>query len=144
MTKKTIKINNDKSEEGNEKESLQERYMELQMLDQQIRQLQKYLQSFDQQLVEIKSVIVAIKDFGSLKKGDVILAPIANGVFVKARLEDASHLRINVGSNVVVTKSINEAVSLLEAQEKEIVQYRSETLANMEEFMKRLEGLQSD
>jgi prefoldin alpha subunit len=142
MAKRTVKIEGN-NKKGNDS-SMQEKYIELQMLDQQVKQLQKYLQSFDQQLLEIRSVIGSIHEFSKLKVGSKIFAPIANGVFIKAKLEDSSELRVNVGNNVVVTKTVGEAIKLLEDQEKEIVQYRSETMANLEDLLRKLEDIQAE
>jgi prefoldin alpha subunit len=146
MAKRTIKIENgsNKRDDNKKKASAQERYIELQMIDQQVKQLQKYLQAFDQQLVEIRSVVGAVQEFSKLKKGSMIFAPISNGIFIKAKLEDNESLRVNVGNNVVVTKTADEAIALLQSQEAEIVQYRSETVANMEQMLKKLEELQAD
>jgi prefoldin alpha subunit len=140
------KIEGNKANEshGNKTESKQNKYVQLQMVDQQARQLQQYLQTFDQQLLEIRSVITSLNEFAKLKKGDSILAPIANGIFVKAKLEDSHEVRVNVGNNTVVTKTIEGAVKMLEGQEAEINQYRSDVLAKFDELLKQAEALQKE
>ena len=124
-------------------EEKQQKYLQLQMLDQQIKQVQQYLQTFDQQLVEIRNVISSLKELSKLKKGDQILAPLASGIFVKAKLEDNNEVRVNVGTNIVVTKNIEDAVKMLQEQEAEITQYRSDTLVKFDELIKQAEALQS-
>ncbi len=121
---------------------MKEKYMQMQMIDQQIQGLQKYMETFDQQLVDIKSLVDSIKEFSQLKKGDEILAPIASGVFLKAKLEDNSELLVNVGNGVVVNKTIAETIALLQSQEKELLSYRSETTVQLEALMKEAEKLQ--
>jgi prefoldin alpha subunit len=140
------KIEGNKANESheNKRESKQDKYVQLQMVDQQARQLQQYLQTFDQQLLEIRSVITSLNEFAKLKKGDSILAPIANGIFVKAKLEDSHEVRVNVGNNTVVTKTIEGAVKMLEGQEAEINQYRSDVLAKFDELLKQAEALQKE
>ncbi len=124
-------------------EEKQQKYLQLQMLDQQIKQVQQYLQTFDQQLVEIRNVISSLKELSKLKKGDQILAPLASGIFVKAKLENNNEVRVNVGTNIVVTKNIEDAVKMLQEQEAEITQYRSDTLVKFDELIKQAEALQS-
>jgi len=131
-------VENKKKEEN----AKQTRYLQLQLLDQQIKQIQQYLQTFDQQLIEIRNVINSLREFSELKKGDQILAPIASGIFVKAKLEDNNEVRVNVGSNTVVTKTIEQAIEMLRGQEAEITQYRSETLVKFDELVKQAEALQ--
>ena len=123
-------------------EEKQKKYVQLQLLDQQIRQVQQYLQTFDQQLVEIRDVITSLKELSKLKKGDLILAPMASGIFVKAKLEDNDEVRVNVGTNTVVSKSVDDAVKMLKEQEAEITQYRSDTLVKFNELIKQAEALQ--
>lgn len=134
----------DNESHENRKENEQNRYIQLQMVDQQARQLQQYLQTFDQQLLEIRSVITSLNELAKLKKGDSILAPIANGIFVKAKLENSQEVRINVGNNTVVTKTIGSAIKMLEGQEAEINQYKSDVLAKFDELLKQAEALQKE
>ena len=88
-------------------------------------------------------IIDFAKELSKLKKGDTMLAPLASGIFVKAKLEDNKEVRVNVGSNTVVTKSVEDAVKMLQEQEAEITQYRSDTLVKFEELVRRAEALQS-
>ena len=131
----------EKQEENKEQE--QNKYLQLQMLDQQIKQVQQYVQRFDQQLVEIRNVIGSLKELSGLKKGESILAPLASGIFIKAKLEDSNEVKVNVGSDTVVTKSREDAVKMLEEQESEISQYKSDTMARFNELIKKAEELQS-
>ena len=135
-------VNMTKKNDSKEEEK-QQKYLQLQMLDQQIKQMQQYLQTFDQQLVEIRNVITSLKELSKLKKGDQILAPLASGIFVKAKLENNNEVRVNVGTNTVVTKSVENAVKMLQEQEAEITQYRSDTLVKFNEIIKQAEALQS-
>ncbi|MBN1793229.1 prefoldin subunit alpha [Candidatus Woesearchaeota archaeon] len=129
------------NESSGASDGFQDKYFKAQMLDQQVKQMQKYIEAFDQQLVEIRNLVSAIKEFSSLKKGTKIYAPLANGIFVKATLEDASEVAVNVGAGVVVKKTMPEAIKLLETQESELVQYRSETMTQVESLMKQAEEI---
>ncbi|MBN2459731.1 prefoldin subunit alpha [Candidatus Woesearchaeota archaeon] len=130
-------------EKADESKSMQEKYFQLQMIEQQSKQLQQYLQVFDQQLAEIRNIVSALNELSGLKKGDTLLAPISNGIFVHAKLEDNKEVRVNVGAGTVVTKPIPDAIKMLESQESEIAQYRSDTMAKLEELMKHAEELQA-
>jgi prefoldin alpha subunit len=140
MSKKKEVSTDNEPESMDEAQGLQEKYMQMQMYDQQMRQLQKYIETFDEQLIGVRNLIDAVNEFGTLKKGDLINAPLANGVFVKARLEDSQHLLVNVGNGVVVSKTIPEVVTMLEGQEAEVKQFKAETTKQMEALMKILDG----
>ena len=128
----------EKKEKSSQQE-MQEKYMKAQMLEQQYKQLQKYLDTFDEQVASIRALVEALGEFSGLKKGDRILAPLTNGIFIRATLDTSSELLINVGQNTIVAKTVPEAVKMLEGQEAEVRKYRAETMKQLEELMRQLE-----
>ena len=54
----------------------------------------------------------SLDDFSSLKKDSETLTTIANGIFAKSKITDTKELLVNVGSNVVVKKSIPESCNV--------------------------------
>ena len=120
MKKKEIKANEKIEIDQSKKEELQQRYIELQLLNQQIVQLQKQLTLIDQQaveLVELKSNLDEVVGIGAERD---ILFPIGAGVFLKGRLTNTKEALINVGNGVVLQKDIFNA--------KEIVSERIDEL----------------
>jgi len=101
-------------------EKLNDMYTRLQMIDQEIKQIQAQMQALEQQMQDIAGVVEALNDLGKVKQGNELLIPVAGGIFVKAKLEDPSHLLINVGASVNVKKSLPEVVSMIESQAKEL------------------------
>ena len=97
-------------------EELQQKYIQLQLLDKQIRELQQQIQLFDSQAAEIQSIIASIGEFKDVSKGTEILVPISSGIFARAKLEENKDLLMNVGSNVVVNKNFDDAKKLLSDQ----------------------------
>ena len=89
--------------EENQKE-LQKMYLELQLLDEQMKQIQKQITMLDEQLVELNNTIQALDDFNKTSVGSNILVPLSPGVFANAELKDNKELLVNVGSNIVVKK----------------------------------------
>ena len=120
----------------------QEKYQEMQMLDYQIKQVQKLIENIDAQLLEIGGTIDALQEFEKLNHNDEILLPIANGIFAKGTLTDNKLLRINVGSNVVVEKSAKDTIAMMEKQAKDIESYKQEVLGQLQKFVERMQGLQ--
>lgn len=102
------------------KEEVQQKYLQLQLLDQQIKQVQQQLQTVATQLNELAYSIQSLDDFSKVKPGAEIFVPVVTGVFVKAELKDSKNVNINVGSNVAVNKSIDDSKILLEDQFKEL------------------------
>jgi prefoldin alpha subunit len=120
----------------------QEKYQHVQMLDYQVKQLQKILESIDAQLSEIHDTVEALRAYGKLEKDGEILFPITNGIFAKGKLIDNKTLSINIGSNVVVEKSIPDTISMMEKQAKDIESYKSEVTTQLQKFMEKIGELE--
>ncbi|MBR9692909.1 hypothetical protein GOV07_03165, partial [Candidatus Woesearchaeota archaeon] len=97
-----------------------ELYMEYQLLTEQLKKIQHYLEKTTENLAELGNTIQHLHTFGQLKKGAQVFAPIANGIFIDVILNDPKHVRMNVGAKTVATKTIDEAKKLLEKQQHEL------------------------
>ena len=112
----------------------EEKYMQLQMLQQQVEQITDYVEKLQGQQKELDNSIEALAELQKTKVNTEILAPIANGVFLKAELKDNQNLVVNVGAEVTVEKTIAEVLRLLEEQKGKI----TENLAEAESVLKEL------
>jgi len=74
-----------------------ELYVEYRTLTEQLQQIQQYLQETGENMGEVANVIAALDEFSRLNTNDKIFAPIANGIFIDARLTDPQTVRMNVG-----------------------------------------------
>ena len=108
-------------------EELQNKYMQLQMLEQQTSQMQQHIEQMDQQAAELVQVAENLREIQDVKEGTAILVPMAGGVFVRAKIDEPEHVLINVGASSTVQKPIHAAVSLVENQLNELVEYREKT-----------------
>ena len=120
--------------EDPKQKELQEKYMEMQMIEQRINQVQKQLQAISQQVTEIDSTIGNIDDFQTMKPGSEALVPLNNGIFLKTTLKENKEFIVNVGSGVAVNKSPDKLKGMLSKQKEEL-----QTVNN--HLMKALENL---
>src|SRR3989338_1923538 len=96
--------NHGHNQEIDQKELLQAKYSELQLLAQQIKQVQKQIQAVDNQMGEAAIITQSLEDFAALDPGAEILVPVCNGIFAKATLVENKQVLVNVGSDTVVQK----------------------------------------
>jgi prefoldin alpha subunit len=122
----------------------QSKYQEMQVLEYQAKQLQKIIENIDAQLLEMHNTAEALKEFEKLKINDEILFPVANGIFAKGKLTDNKLLNINIGSDVIVEKSVADTVSMMETQAKEIENYRIEVMSQLQKFMNTIDEGQKE
>lgn len=118
-------------------EDIQTKQIELKMIDYQLRQLQGQLQQLDNDLMEIEMIRTNLDDLKNSKKGSEILAPIANGLFVRADLKENDEVLVNVGGNVTVKKNVEESKGILKERIEEVSKIRKELLEAMEKLGKQ-------
>lgn len=127
-----------------EKEELQKKYLEYQLLDQRIKQLQQQMQTAEQQLIEIMATLQSLDEFALLDEGSEILVPVNNGIFTKARLKKENNLLVNVGASVVVDKSIEDTKKLIEKQEQEMEKIRDQIAENINMLVEKATVLEKE
>lgn len=106
--------------EKENKKKLQERYVEFQIMEQQMKHIENQVDALSGQIQELMITTQGIEDLEKVKPGTEILVPLAGGIFLKAELKDSSSLLLNVGSNTVVTKSAPDAKEFINKQLDEI------------------------
>ena len=115
-------------------EQMKEKYMQFQAIQQQLEQINEHLETLMQQNSEVEISINAIKEIGKTEVNNDILAPVANGIFIKAKLLDNQKLIVNVGSDTTVEKTVPEVVKLLEEQQKQMNKKMVEADSMMQEL----------
>ena len=113
---------------------VQEMYMEFQMLEQHIRQMQKQLEAVTQQLIELTVTSSSLDEFNKIKPGKEIFVPLSSGIFAKASVKDTSGLLVNVGANVVVQKDVASTKKLIQKQMEEIKKIQGQIADDLEKL----------
>ncbi len=111
-------------------------YVELQVLHQQVQQFQQQLHEIEQQVMSIARVQQYLNEFKDLKEGTEILVPLSSGIFATAQVKDNKNLKVNVGSDVVVSKNVDETNQLLAEQAKELIRAQNDFSEQLQELIK--------
>ena len=126
------------------KEQLQKKFMEYQMLEQQLKQFKEQLEAVDKQLDSLQEVKGALDELSTVKEGTDILIPVSSGIFLKAKASSTDKVLVNVGAETTVEKTLPEAKGLLEDQEKELVNFKQGLTSNLETMGVHMEKLQTE
>ncbi len=114
----------------------QEKYMQFQMLQQQMEKISEHLEMLNQRQAELDISQNAVAEIGKTAVGNEILVPVADGIFLRAELLDNQKLIINVGADTTVEHSVGHVVGLLEQQQQEMI----ERIADVEEVQAQLQS----
>jgi prefoldin alpha subunit len=117
-------------------------YLEFQMLSQQLKELQQKLAAVGQQMNDILAIKEALSDLNKAQVGSDMLAPMASGIFVKSKLADNKELLVNVGNNVVVAKTTDEAKGLLDAQFSELRNLEQNLAVQWQQIVARMQEIE--
>jgi prefoldin alpha subunit len=134
----------DKEKEHADDKAKQEVYMELQLLDQKIKKVQKQLEKLEEQLADVGEVKNALEQFADIQPGTEMRVPLANGIFFRAELKDATEVLVNVGSNIIVAKKVVDVRKMIDGQLEELTAYRTKVVQQFEKLVERVEGIQKD
>lgn len=103
-----------------EEENLQKLYLEFQMLDQHIKQLEKQSAVLNNQLMELMATNQSLDDMKKTDQKTEILVPLSSGIYAKAELKDNKSFIVNVGANTALVKDISSTKKMIEDQIDEI------------------------
>lgn len=107
-TNKTKKMN--KEDELEMQQQIQSFYM-------QIQQVQQQLEIIAQQKMQFEMMISAINEIKLMdNKEKQTIVSLTPGIFVKAKMSKPEKVIINVGQNIMVEKTMDEALELLREQ----------------------------
>ncbi len=117
-----------------EEEILQEKYIEMKIIEEQMKEVQQHVAALEQQLFELITVKQSLDDFKKTNMGCEILAPISPGIFAKAELKDSKEFLVNVGANIVVKKDIESTKKLIGNQVEEIRGLHSRVMVQLQKL----------
>jgi len=89
--------------------------LQLNMLDQELKKLEQGAMEIEKHLYELQLTQNALEDLRSKGNSEVMI-PLAGGIFVKGKIEDASKVLVHVGNKILAKKSIGDAKKILEKQ----------------------------
>jgi len=114
-----------------EEEQMKQKYMELQMAAEQMKQMNTQLQTLEAKTQEIQNNVNSVSEITG-NKNSKMLTPIAEGIFLEAELKSDTHVIVNVGAGVCVEKTVKEAQDMLRDKQQELSQFTQEMHAEVE------------
>jgi prefoldin alpha subunit len=123
---------------------VQSKYIELQLLDQQIKQAQKQIELIENQVNELTAINEGLEGFSTTANGTEILIPLSGGVFAKAELKDNKNLIVNVGAGTALTKSVPDTQKMVTDQMDELLKVRDELLFQMQQYANKANKSQQE
>ena len=138
MTKKTAK--NEHKE--NRQEELQHKYIELQILKQQISQYVEQKQALDEKQGEMNATIEALRKIDTIKEGDEMWSSLGSSTFVRSDIKDTKKVLVAVGAGVVTKKPVERAIEILESRVKDLDALSTQIVEQANALLERINALE--
>jgi prefoldin alpha subunit len=116
------------------KADMQNKFVEISMLEGKLKQLEQSLNFLDQQIMEQQLLQLNLDEIKKMKKGQEMLFLLGKSVFIKGKI-DEPELLVNVGSNALVKKNAEKAKEIVERQKLQIASIRGEIAREMEKIL---------
>ncbi|MFP4403281.1 MAG: prefoldin subunit alpha [Nanoarchaeota archaeon] len=123
---------------------LQQKYIDYQLLEEQLKKLEEQLNTISDNILELKYIHNSIGEISELEKDKTILCPVSNGIFIKAKIIDSKVFYVNVGNNIVVKKNIEESKKLIDLQKQEMTNSKETLLDNIHNLNEKLVELEQE
>ncbi|MBT4604151.1 prefoldin subunit alpha [archaeon] len=94
--------------------------MDLRELHESVEALSETAQKMEEQLDSIKITKNAISTIVDTSKGTEILAPLADGIFVKAKLHEDKTLLVHIGAGKTVEKTASQVKEMIGRHEAKL------------------------
>ncbi len=135
----------EKQEKANPGEdALKQKYAELRVAASQIKQLQQQLEAVEEKKRELEAASSSLEELKSAREGTKMLAPITDGIFAKATIENCDELIVNVGSNVCVKKTVDEARRMMEGKKHELAAFQESLLEELTGLTGHADALEAE
>jgi prefoldin alpha subunit len=127
-----------------EEEKLQSMYLEFQMIDQQIKELEKQSIAINDHVMELMLTNQSLGDMEKIKPGTEILVPLSGGIYAKAELKDNKSFIVNIGSNAMATKDLQSTKELIEDQIKDVKKIQENITTHLQIYTEKAASLEQE
>jgi prefoldin alpha subunit len=125
-------------------EDVQKLYMEFQMLNHQIKQMEKQNEALNSNLMELMVTNQSLDDLNKVKEKSEILVPISSGIYAKTELKDSKNFIVNIGANTALVKDLISTKKIVETQIQELKKLQDNLSSQMEEQMAKAASLEQE
>ena len=120
----------------------QNKMVELSILDQQLKQLEQKAIELEKNVYELQLSSLALEDLQG-KKGSEVMIPLAGGIFVRGKIEDAEKVIVHVGNKILAKKTLDQAKKIVEKQIDKLSKERLKIDKEMNKMIAKMTSLQS-
>ena len=125
-------------------QEIQRKYMQLQLLKQQLTALLEEKQVIDEKVSELLTTSNALNELGKIKEKEEIWSPLGSGAFVRSDIKDKEKVLVSIGSDIAIKETRTNAIEILQERLKEIIEVDKELSSEIEKFNTQITKLEPE
>ena len=123
---------------------LQRKYVQMQLLKQQLNALLEEKLLVDEKVSEIVTTIDALQNLGKVKKGDEIWSGLGSGSFMRSDVKDIDRVLISVGAGILIKEERSRAIDILQSRLNELNKIDRDLIAEINKFSDNINKLEPE
>jgi len=123
---------------------LQRKYVQMQLLKQQLNALLEEKLLVDEKVSEIVTTIDALQNLGKVKKGDEIWSGLGSGSFMRSDVKDIDRVLISVGAGILIKEERSRAIDILQSRLNELNKIDRDLIAEINKFSDQINKLEPE
>lgn len=123
---------------------MQEKYVELQLLSMQIKQVEEQLNLLDQRTMEMINLQESLHRLHELKQNSKAFVPLGQGIFASGTIDNTNEVLLNVGASVIVKKNTHEAEETVAKQINQLEDLTLELSHSLKEFAIKAQAVEAE
>ena len=127
-----------------QEEKVQKLYIEFQLLNQQIQQLEKQNEALNNNLMELMVTNQSLDDLKDVKEKTEILVPVSTGIHAKAEIKDGKSFVVNVGANIALVKDLKSTKEIIKNQIVEIRELQESLAGQLQERVAKASSMEQE
>jgi prefoldin alpha subunit len=109
-----------------------------------IRILQQQISNLGGTRSELSMTLEFLKNLNQLKPDTEILVPVGSGAMIKAKISGIDRVLVEIGSGVVVEKTPNEAIQIIEGRMKDVDEVIARIQKDITSIQEKIEALRPE
>lgn len=128
--------------EKDKREELQTKYIQLQLMKQQLKALVEERNIIIERVNELNTSIDALQKLEGVKKEDEMWSSVGSSTFVKSDIKDTENVLVSIGAGIVVKETRTRAIEILDERLNELKKIDTEFLSEIAKFAQAIEILE--
>ncbi len=125
-----------------EQQELQQRILELNMLDAKFKEMQQQIQIVDQQLNELQILENNLNEIEKTKENSETLSQLGPGVFIKSSIKKNNEVFVDIGSKIIVKKNPEETKQLIKKRIEQVMNVRNIVMQEINNLVLNIQFLE--